>query len=330
MSASIKDITHANFPAIELSNEKMSTIVIPRLGAKIASLRSLESGREWLWSNPHLPLAEPQYRGPYTEKFDSGGWDELLPTIDACEMTGTPWAGQRLTDHGELWYRDWQVVEREVMEDDGAVILVMETTGDPFPFKLRRTLRLESESATLTAQYRLENLGEVSLPYVWACHALFKIEPGMKIELPLDTSFRTTAMLDFELESPGVMSWPTMRWKDGNEVDLSVMPDPRDRSAAGFATMLITERLSEGWVALKAVEGGEMFRFHFDKDMIPRVGLWQNRNKWSGCESEPYYNLGIEPMTGPTVSLSDSVAAGNQFSVEPGGVSEWVLVAVID
>lgn len=330
MSAKITETTCQQWPAIELSNEFLRTVIVPRLGAKVVSLRSERTGREWLWSNPHLPLAEPMFRGPYVEKFDSGGWDEMLPTIAPCDVPGTPWAGQALTDHGELWYRDWQVESKDV-DEDGAGTVVMSVSGDPYPFKLRRILRLESDSATLSAQYELENTGDAPLPYIWAAHALVTIEPGMKLMFPDGTQVNCVDANGFELAEPGKpFEWPTLRMKSGNEVDLSVMPDPKDSKAAGFATMLFTEPLREGWVALNTSDGSEQFRFLFDKDHVPRVGVWQNRNRWSGSGSAPYFNMGIEPSTGPTGSLAEVHQAGTAHVLDAGQTREWVIVVSLE
>lgn len=330
MSATISETTCVQWPAIEMANDHLRTRIVPRLGGKITSLCSCRTNREWLWSNPHLPLAEPMFRGPYVEKFDSGGWDELLPTIAPCEVPDTPWAGQRLTDHGELWYREWQV-ESQSVDEDGAATLVMSVTGDPQPFKLTRRLRLEADSPTLSVSYELENTGEAPLPYIWAAHALFKIEPGMKIELPAKTQIRCDHANGFEHADAGVaFEWPTLRKKTGGEVDLASMPELKDREAVGLATMLFTEPLSEGWVALLSADRSEQFRFHFDRTVVPRLGIWQNRNCWSGCGSAPYYNLGLEPTTGSTGSLAEAHHAGKATVLAAGHTREWVLVVTVE
>jgi len=58
------------FPAYRLGNGLIETIVIPTLGAKVASLRNLRRGREWLWLSPHLPFKVPVYDTSYIEEFD--------------------------------------------------------------------------------------------------------------------------------------------------------------------------------------------------------------------------------------------------------------------
>ncbi len=52
------------------------------------------------------------------------------------------------------------------------------------------------------------------------------------------------------------------------------------------------------------------------------VGVWINNGAWSGCESEPYFNIGIEPAMLPVDDLSK---ADNPPVLHPGQVVEWFL-----
>ena len=44
---------------IRIAGAGMELEVLPEIGGKIASLRSVTTGREWLWLNPHLPSLAP-------------------------------------------------------------------------------------------------------------------------------------------------------------------------------------------------------------------------------------------------------------------------------
>ena len=52
--------------------------------------------------------------------FDAGGWDEVFPTVDPCRVPNSAWGDRTLTDHGELWYRPWQMLEAKVVPDEAA------------------------------------------------------------------------------------------------------------------------------------------------------------------------------------------------------------------
>jgi hypothetical protein len=60
---------------------------------------------------------------------------------------------------------------------------------------------------------------------------------------------------------------------------------------------------------------------------IPYLGLWVNNGGWSGCGSEPYFNLGIEPATLPIDNLT---AADNPPILQPGETRCWCLEVTLN
>lgn len=70
--------------AVRLSNAHAAVVVLPRAGARIASLRSLASGREWLWRAADRRPAMACPTGTPFEDSPLLGIDECLPTIGAC------------------------------------------------------------------------------------------------------------------------------------------------------------------------------------------------------------------------------------------------------
>src|SRR5260370_21274909 len=92
------------FAVYVLSNQKVEIAVVPELGAKIISLKNLETGREWMW---HPPGGLKLFRNRPDDDFSKSplvGVDECLPTIAPCS-----WRGRDLPDHGELWNTPWSV-----------------------------------------------------------------------------------------------------------------------------------------------------------------------------------------------------------------------------
>ena len=91
------------FTVVGLRSANLELAVVPELGAKIISLRSLPSGHQWLWRpTPELKL----FRNKPGDDFATStmtGIDECIPTISACA-----WRGRNLPDHGEDWIaRPW-------------------------------------------------------------------------------------------------------------------------------------------------------------------------------------------------------------------------------
>lgn len=102
MSLQLTEGTQQGFQTWTLANGLISLTFIPELGGKLSSLRDLRSGREWLWTNEHLPYQKPTGSNSYVNA-DTGGWDECFPTVAPCSYPLEPWQGIPLPDHGELW-----------------------------------------------------------------------------------------------------------------------------------------------------------------------------------------------------------------------------------
>ncbi len=155
-------------------------VVVPELGGKIVSFLSLRTGREWLWKNPHIPFAKPVKDTTDFGLHDSVGWDEIFPTVNPCSMPGTGWGDLQLTDHGELWYRPWRIVNPKT--EAQAIELTLHVEPDDLPLRFVLTLRLTTDA--LEVDYQLTNTGGQSLPYLWAAHPHIAIEPGNEILIP--------------------------------------------------------------------------------------------------------------------------------------------------
>ncbi len=136
-------------------------------GAKIVSLFDAELGREWL---------EPPGAYESDVSFDEGamgGWDEMMPTIEACRSPGSHKA---LPDHGDLWSRNWRV---SALGHSSVTMTIDDakdwTTDSSASVTLgRRSVRLE---------YRLTSLVE-DLWYLWAAHPLFSVREGTRLLVP--------------------------------------------------------------------------------------------------------------------------------------------------
>src|SRR6267378_7288167 len=126
--------TTQNFMVYTLSNKEVQIAVVPELGAKMISLRNLQTGREWLW-HPHNELT--LFRNRLGDDFSQSplaGIDECLPTIAPCQ-----WQGRTLPDHGEVWSTSWSVDstawENGILQTANRLILS--------PFQMKRTVALE-------------------------------------------------------------------------------------------------------------------------------------------------------------------------------------------
>ena len=88
----------SGFAVYGLRSPSTEIRVAPELGAKILSLKNLETGREWMWRPPGLSRLFRNEPGDPFERSTLVGADECLPTVAPCR-----WKGLDLPDHGEVW-----------------------------------------------------------------------------------------------------------------------------------------------------------------------------------------------------------------------------------
>jgi galactose mutarotase-like enzyme len=311
--------------AVALSNDALRLVVVPELGGKIISMVSRRSGREWLWSNPYLPLRRPPPGVSDFGHYDTGGWDEVFPTVNPCQVPDSAWGDRMLTDHGELWYRSWQTIAAELVPQRSAT-LTLAVDHPELPFRFKRALTLAADVGPLTASYELTNRSGRPLPYIWAAHPLLAIEPGDTIQLPAGTPMSSTDSVGLEFAGgTASFAWPTARLASGHTLDWSYVPG----KAAGFAAKLFAQNVSMGFVEIIDKAQQDCIRLLFSPTRIPYIGLWLNYGGWSRASTEPYFNIGVEPTTSPYDDLKAAVQQNAASPLQKGESRRWQLVVAM-
>lgn len=308
-------------PAIALENEHLRAVVLPDCGGKIVSLFCRRFHCEWLWRNPHMPLrVPPAGTTRYVQEFDNGGWDECFPTIAPGVLPSGPHAGKHVHDHGELWALPWRV---EACDECGGVARLVLSAEAPFlSARVERTIMLSRNSPVLSLRYRLENLGDGPLPFIWAVHALIGLEPGMRIETPGGTEFQVSGWFPAGERSPAA---PPALESDGS----MNLPDgaPPPGSAWGLKGAFLGDFRQP--IILRAADGAG-FGYRFGREDFDGAALWVNNGYWSGCGSAPYGNLGFEPQIGLSDDLSAALREGTPHAtLQPGDHREWKLDVIL-
>jgi galactose mutarotase-like enzyme len=316
------DHTHAgSWPALVMQNDAMRVVVVAEIGGKIISLVSRHTNREWLWKNPHLALRKPPADATDFGAFDAGGWDEVFPTVNPCRVPNSAWGNRMLTDHGELWYRPWQIVAAGVDSQSGATLTL--AVDDPqLPFRFERTLTLAAGMSSLTASYSLINRSTQPLPFIWAAHPLLAIEPGELIQLPIGTRVSVTSIVGLTLAADTtVISWPTIPLASGESLDISRVGDQSDC----YAVKLFAENVAHGAIEIVNRSRTEALHLSAETSHALHVGLWLNYGAWSGANTAPYYNAGIEPTTFPADDLNVAASHETMAQLAPGSTRQWAF-----
>jgi hypothetical protein len=111
-----------------------------------------------------------QPNGPSTDgEFYGAGWDEMLTTVEACEMDLPVYGRVFFPDHGEAWRTRWRNV----------------FTGRALPYRFER--RIAQRGAALVVEYGFTNLGPAAVPCFWAMHPVLVGTPN-----PPDEAVRLT------------------------------------------------------------------------------------------------------------------------------------------
>jgi hypothetical protein len=316
--------THVGpWPAIALSNDAVRVVVLPEVGGKIVSLEHVPSGREWLWKNPQLPIRRPPPHVTDYSQFDSGGWDEVIPTITPCLVPNSAWRDRPIVDHGELWHRPWQIAAAKCVANHHAELALAVDEQDS-PFRFARTLVLSDGFTPLEIEYELTNRSELPMPYIWAAHPLLAIEPGDMIRLPHGTWMRPSTCVGLAIvDAP--FRWPFAPVHAGKAIDLSSVPD-RD---ADVAIKLFAENITPGEIEIFAGRTRAFLRFTFHPVEVPHIGLWLNYGGWSGISGPAYYNIGVEPSTTPCDDLQTAVSQDAAFVLQSGEARRWRVAVAL-
>lgn len=282
--------------SITLQNAIVRMEIDPALGGKITSLRDLTSQREWLWTNPYLPQQTPVYGSSFVETLDTGGWDEIFPSVAPCSIDGL-----NIPDHGDLVFLPWEVTSLS----DNHVVMSVRTQFANIHF----TREIILDGSSLLVNYQLTNESDITIPWLWCAHPLIATEPGTQIILPHGTPMVVDGGPEF--------LWP----QPPNIPPLDVLPD----GSQPFAVKIFTAAHSVNEVTLSSADQSSSLHLTWDTNDNPYLGMWINCKGWSGCGSLPYFNLGLEPTTSPHDSLVDAQISQTNCLIHPSEIRTWSI-----
>ena len=313
---------------VVLENDRLRVGVVASKGADIVELRYKPLDLDFLWHSPH-PLLPPGEAVPTTPSgtgtfFDQyhGGWQESLPAGNGVPALGRAQLGL----HGEVSSQPWDV--RLVEESDASVAVEFSVRGRRTPFSLRRTMRLERETAYVTLEETLVNEGEEPVPFMWGHHPAFGgplLVEGAVLELP-PAPVTVREMPTPRLAAGEYATWPQLRDREGREVDASTLPGKAARTADTLYLDLAGHE--RGYAALRDYGRGIGVGLEWDASVFRYVWSWQ---VCGGAWGYPFYGrahlVAIEPFTAPLGSLEDAVKTGHARTLDAGEAIETSLRA---
>lgn len=131
MSVRIYDTRYKGVKAICLENDFMSVGLLPDNGAKVFSLFSKVTYREYMTQAISRHYRGMEFNSEYI-KAELSGLDDCFPTVDPCIYTDFTWEGTQIADHGEICQLQWDYVLHSSRID-------MEVHGVRFPFVFKKS-----------------------------------------------------------------------------------------------------------------------------------------------------------------------------------------------
>jgi len=276
---------------LTLRAEHAELRVAAALGGRITSLRDLRSGHEWL-AQPAGPPVGSTYGAVFTAG-DMAGWDEMVPTIVACDAPGV---GVALPDHGEAWAVPWQVHRHDPTQ------LRMSVRGSVLAYELVRTIEVAGPAA-FALRYVLRSRHPGPLPILWAAHPQFVWTPGTRIELEP----HVTQVV--EVTAPGC---PLTDWEQGLAAWL-------DSAAVGASRKVwLPPDAAPSQVGLAGPQG--RLQLAWDPTEVPYLGIWYDAQAHARTRV-----VALEPSTGYYDDLAAAAARGRVPVLEPGRPQRWSL-----
>ncbi len=297
----VQKLTVDGQSALRLNNGLVQVDVLPELGGKIWNLIHVPSQTQWIWHNPKTALQKVASGASYDDHW-AGGWEELFPN-DAAGM----FQGRNLPDHGEWWSRPWNAEALESASGQSAVRLSLE--GSVLRARCEKRIEVAANAAEVTIRYRIENLEDKPIHFLFKQHLAVAVTPEHRLEVPgglvrpVDLDFST------RLGAEGPFPWPHGLDRKAQLVDLSVLPKPQER----HREFVYIERLTEGACGVRDTVTGRSLRLKFSQNTFPFTWLFCTYGGWRDL-----YTAVLEPCTNMPKDLNEAFRLGNCASLEPG------------
>jgi len=311
MHGKIFQSRYKDINAVTLESAALKVQFIPESGAKMASLVSKKTAKEFLVQGENSEYKTLRYDGNYVEA-ECSGFDDMFPSIDRVFYDSYPWKGVEIPDHGEVCALPWDYS----IEDD---CLRMSVCGIRFPYKLEKQIRFESNNK-LNIKYKAVNLSGFDLHFLWAAHAMINVEEGGEIQVPYKGQQNATYVFSRD-EGMGKyghkLTWPETRRRNGRFQKLN-FTSPKNEKGNNYKFYFDAE-MPEGWCSYKYKDGPAL-TMSFPPEKVPYLGIWVNEGSFHG-----FHNIALEPCTGSYDRPDLAKIHGQNSILRAKGEYTWFL-----
>ena len=304
--------TYKGLSAIVVENEHLKLTFLPQYGCKMASLFKKDTAREFLFQSSLDTLTVPPYGASFSA-YDSSGFDEVFPSIDACSYPIGKYAGIHIPDHGEVWALPWHCS----LHEDGLGITAW-TQSPLLPYKLVRKLDLDKNEIRM--HYTVENLADEPLEFIWTPHCLLSCSPKTELVIPKEL----TEIMTVEHSTQTLGPWgtrhayPITKSVTGKTIN---MAQTQPASVKNCEKFYFTSPNKSGWCGIKHTDNADTLMYHYDSDKVPYLAVWKTQGGYRGD-----YNIALEPCTGEWDDLYVAHKIRRAALCAPHGKYEWNFI----
>lgn len=305
------DTQYKGLKAQVLENDFLRLTFLPDYACKLASLVSKKTGREFLFQSSKETLEIPPYGAPFSA-YDSSGFDEVFPSIDACPYPDGPWKNLPVPDHGEVWAMQWSAA----FGPDGKSVKSV-VRSERFPYVLSRTVTLKNNE--ILFEYEAENTADEPFKFIWTPHCLLACSPATRLLIPGNL----TEVMTVEHSTRRLGPWGT-RHNYPMTVDVTGLPfdlaATEPVSAQNCEKFYFTSPNTAGWCGVEHTDTGEQLIYEYPADKVPYLGVWKTQGGYRGD-----YNIALEPCTGVYDDLYMADKIRRAAVIPPHGKYTWTL-----
>ena len=295
--------------SVILENEFLRLTFLPQYGCKLASLISKKTGREFLFQSSSETLSVPPYGASFAQ-YDSSGFDEVFPSIDACPYPCGPLKGTAIPDHGEVWALPWDTEYKERQNRIKSVV-----HSNKFPYVFSRTAMLEKNEVLFS--YRAENTSDFEFEFIWTPHCLLACSPATRLLVPPQLNQVITVEHGTKRLGPwGTLHpYPVTKDINGNTMDLAATEPV---SANNCEKFYFTSPNKEGRCGIEHTDTKERLIYTYSAEQVPYLGVWKTQGGYRGD-----YNIALEPCTGIYDDLYVAHKIRRAAKIAPKGALQW-------
>ena len=301
--------------AIVLENDALCVTFLPDYACKTAGLVSKKTGREFLFQSTRETLEIPPYAAPFS-RYDSSGFDEVFPSIDACPYPYGKYAGTPVPDHGEVWALPW-----DCTPDTAHNALSACVKSPRLPYILSKHVSLRGNEIRFA--YRVQNTSDEPFYFIWTPHCLLACSPATRLLVP--DNLREVISVEHGTQHLGPWgtrhTYPLTTDVNGKPFDLAATEPATAKNCEKF---YFTSRNTAGWCGIRHTDSGEELLYRYDADKVPFLGVWKTHGGYRGD-----YNIALEPCTGIYDDLYLAYKIRRAAAVAPQGEYAWNFTILI-